>query len=820
MLLECITITTITITFDVSLIHEILDEFYAKGSELFLGHQPIDPDRYIWFAPPLYPTYMPCFFESRHIVEEKIIRNMAVFTSEDGSIIPNALVCNGRSDCKNSEDERLCSVCSADSLSICFEGCTFPECQCNSLYYQCQTGGCVHYDHVCDSFEDCPGGDDESDCHQKKIFHSFNNISIKNSYFNSLCDPPIGDMLMCRSKPQCYKSTAICHYDHSDGVMAHCQDGSHLGTGSLCQYVECPQQYKCSRSYCIPSRKVCDGVIDCPTGDDETSCVDYKCPGHMRCSGVIFCVPPHEICDGVAHCPQHDDEKCCQRCPADCTCKGTAIYCQDIKNLTVIDDLQSPSALILHNSLEVFIELYHQHWSKMQYVRLVALQHGTFGMLLHTEINLLLKGFLSVKILYLNHQGLNIIPAHFINAQNMTYFNLSHNEILTVKRNAFALTQHVKILSVAYNKLQTLFSHFTSDLKFLSHLFLNGNQLMNIPPDVFQQNVGLVMVRLDWYMVCCVVIEVKDCEPQNQFVSSCIHLIASVVHKTFIILQGYLVIISNVGALVIQFALVHSNITEKYLIICLTIADLIMGVYLLAIAHADLIYSGTFHNIISEWNNGIACVLFGLINFISSEISLIILSLLSFVRVISVDKVGEMSLMKSKIRKACICIWLIITTVGLFYVVYVLTNNMELRNNMCIFFGLSHQRLITNFERLFQVAFICINVLLLIVLSISMFGIMRVAAKSSQALKEISGQKHVKFYDARLQRTCFKLSMLFICNVLTWLPFLIVSILLLSGISVHERVLQWVIVLGIPLCATTDPILYNMATLKSYLNKT
>ena len=110
---------------------------------------------------------------------------------------------------------------------------------------------------------------------------------------------------------------------------------------------------------------------------------------------------------------------------------------------------------------------------------------------------------------------------------------------------------------------------------------------MNISADVFRENIGLIMVRSDWYMVCCVVIEVKDCEPQNQFVSSCTHLIVSVVKKTFLLLQGYLVIISNVGALVIQFALVHSNITEKYLIICLTIADLIMGVYLLDIAHVN-----------------------------------------------------------------------------------------------------------------------------------------------------------------------------------------------------------------------------------------
>ena len=475
---------------------EILEEFYAKGSKFFLGDQRIniDPDRYIWFAPPLYPTYMPCFAERRQIADEKIIQNLTVYTCEDGSVIPDALVCNGRSDCKNSEDETLCSICSADSLSTCFESCTFPNCQCYSFYYQCQRGGCVHYDHVCDSLVDCPDGDDESACQQKKIFYGFDKISIKKSYYVDLCDPPIGDMLMCRSNPQCYNSTAICHYDHSGGVMAHCEDGSHLGTGSLCRYIECPQQYKCSKSYCIPPRKVCDGIIDCPTGDDEISCAHYKCPGHMRCSGVSFCISPNEICDGIGHCPQHDDEKHCQRCSSGCKCKGTAIYCQDIKNLALVDDLQSPSALILHNSLEVFAELYNQHRSNMQYVWSVALRHGSLGTLLHTEINLLSKAFLSVKVLYLNHLGLHTIPPRFINAQYVTYFNLSHNAIHIVKRNAFALMQSVKILSLAYNKLQTLFSHFTSDLKCLSHFFLSGNQLVNIPADVFQENPGLVLV--------------------------------------------------------------------------------------------------------------------------------------------------------------------------------------------------------------------------------------------------------------------------------------------------------------------------------------
>ena len=233
------------------LIRDILTEFHAEGSQIILNHEEIDPDRHVWFSSPLYPAYIPCFAERIQVTYETIINNIGAFRCHDGAFIPSVLQCNGRADCTHSEDEQQCSICSQDSPRSCFDSCTFPNCHCDMFYYQCQSGGCVHYDHVCDLFVDCP--DDEHGCHQKKSFFHFNEISVRKSYFIGLCDPPIGDMLMCRSVSQCYNSSAICHYDHSGGVMAHCGDGSHLGTGSFCRYVECPEQYKCYTFYCIPS---------------------------------------------------------------------------------------------------------------------------------------------------------------------------------------------------------------------------------------------------------------------------------------------------------------------------------------------------------------------------------------------------------------------------------------------------------------------------------------------------------------------------------------------------------------------------------------
>ncbi len=40
--------------------------------------------------------------------------------------------------------------------------------------------------------------------------------------------------------------------------------------------VTCPVNYvKCPKSYCLSTNKVCDGVKDCPFGEDEVNCGRY-----------------------------------------------------------------------------------------------------------------------------------------------------------------------------------------------------------------------------------------------------------------------------------------------------------------------------------------------------------------------------------------------------------------------------------------------------------------------------------------------------------------------------------------------------------------
>ena len=166
----------------------------------------------------------------------------------------------------------------------------------------------------------------------------------------------------------------------------------------------------------------------------------------MRCLGVTCCVPPHEICDGISHCPRQEDEKYCQTCPQGCKCKGTAIYCNNVSTLSLSAELYSPLALILYNSYPLYLTFYQQYFDKMQYVHLVDVKHGSFVSLLDTNLQISQK-FLSVKVLYLNYQGLHTLYPYFINGPSITYLNLSNNVIWSVQRNAFSYLHNVKINS-------------------------------------------------------------------------------------------------------------------------------------------------------------------------------------------------------------------------------------------------------------------------------------------------------------------------------------------------------------------------------------
>ncbi len=97
-----------------------------------------------------------------------------------------------------------------------------------------------------------------------------------------------------------------------------------------CMLYECPLHFKCSISYCIHHMHVCDGIIDCPDGEDEHNklCTDHICHHMFKCVYGSHCLDITQLCDGIKHCNDEtisgEDESLCEakQCAPGCNCQG------------------------------------------------------------------------------------------------------------------------------------------------------------------------------------------------------------------------------------------------------------------------------------------------------------------------------------------------------------------------------------------------------------------------------------------------------------------------------------------------------------------
>ena len=258
---------------------------------------------------------------------------ISAFMCKDGMLIAQVFVCDGVKQCLKGEDEENCKIysvasrnCSPFSLSSHQDD--YCSSLCPDLFIACVNGQCIPYDALCNNYQDCEDGWDEVDCVHggfPMIKQKYEDKSDKDK------DTFIGqqefvDEFEC-TDVEIYSNVGICMFDLDEwGNWLYCKDGSHL---ERCHQVGCPNAYKCFESYCIPVRRVCDGLGDCPRGEDEQGCEHYMCPDLLQCRGNRgVCVPPWEVCDGTVHCKDFgEDEIYCFPCPPGMFCVGNAAMC-------------------------------------------------------------------------------------------------------------------------------------------------------------------------------------------------------------------------------------------------------------------------------------------------------------------------------------------------------------------------------------------------------------------------------------------------------------------------------------------------------------
>ena len=124
----------------------------------------------------------------------------------------------------------------------------------------------------------------------------------------------------------------------------------------------------------------------------------------------------------------------------------------------------------------------------------------------------------------------------------------------------------------------------------------------------------------------------------NAVFSSQFEMIANMGLRIAFWIVGFVVIIGNAFAIVTKSVelktkqLSNSILCQHFIIVSISLADFLMGVYLLAIASFSAVYSGYYGEVDHEWRTSIRCSIIGSLALISSEASCFLMTLLTAFR--------------------------------------------------------------------------------------------------------------------------------------------------------------------------------------------
>ncbi|XP_077989864.1 uncharacterized protein LOC144444325 [Glandiceps talaboti] len=745
--------------------------------------------------------------------------------------INKAFVCDGVNNCSDNSDEVNCSLICSSSSFHCLNGrcislsfycdfidhcgdnsdesqCVYPNCTSKQL--ACDNGQCVNISKQCDFIEDCLDGSDENEC--VKICRGFRCYSGTCLPHQTKCDG-IQDCMGNHQEDEvgcgfqdvlegtqnhcgtnefrcnfgnCIDRQWMCIYDFDEyGYQVGCRDVTHIQN---CDLFQCPAgMFKCPSSYCIPLHRRCDGVQDCAYGQDEQDCDkgSFMCQGDYKCHGSDNCIPLWQLCDGTKHCANGDDEILCDvLCPKNCQCNGYVIECINKELLYFPDDVDENT-------------------------RKITFIGNSFNM---SEVNV--SSYIFLGELDISNNKIGRIPAmtfrHLINLYSL---DLSNNMMRRLVDLIFFGLRNLQKLYLSNNGIIEIEEGAFDDLDNLHLLDLSGN-LFKMPSLVlFKPLVNLREIYTEAYKYCRLVRkyhQVDVCTPNAGVFSSCEDLMANKIQRSFVWILGLIAFCGNIFVIIWRIKKNDLKNVPNLLIWNLGVADLLMGIYLLIIASADMYYRGEYIQYDDFWRSSPLCSFAGFLSTLSSEVSVFTLTVMTIDRFVII--VFPFKCIRLKLKTCTFLIivgWIVVAVISFLPLVGIpyFGESFYGRSAVCLSLHLTNESTpgwefsVSIFLVLNSLSFIVIFVCYLLMYS-SIRRIRRASGrKSSQSSKEAA-------------TIAKRMTLIVLTDFCCWVPITIMGILALTDtVTIPGIVYAWTAVFILPFNSAINPILYTISTI-------
>ena len=484
-----------------------------------------------------------------------------------------------------------------------------------------------------------------------------------------------------------------------------------------------------------------------------------------------------------------------------------------------------------HNALvalemHVFVTLHKLHDLYLTDNKLVALDQRTFYML--TEL----------RYLYINKNKISHLEAGtFSNLFLLKILSVAFNQLTFLPFSIFEDLHSLIQLDISGNRLQTIpeIGHMT----LLNKIDLFGNPLAKVTKNMFSRIGNNIFIFADQPEVCiCYLNGSETCfntiKPSPYL--TCDQLLSSTAFTVFIWIIGCSAILGNVFVVWWKhFKQRTKNKVNSLLLSNLAVSDLLMGIYMIIIASADVYYGQYFPMNAEHWRSSVLCRIAGTLAITSSEASVLFVTFISIDRFITIR--FPFSIHKLHMRSTRLIatsVWAFSLTLGLAASILA-GRNSDFYDNSHVCIGLPlvqiiHPKtqtikaanivffedrgktieVIEGFDQspglYFSVAvFIAFNMFCFLLILVCYIGLIRAVSKTS---REAFRQKEM----AEEIRMTLKVSAIVLTDFFCWFPICLMGALVQIGlIELPNMVFAWAVTFVLPINSAINPFLYTIS---------
>lgn len=328
------------------------------------------------------------------------------------------------------------------------------------------------------------------------------------------------------------------------------------------------------------------------------------------------------------------------------------------------------------------------------------------------------------------------------------------------------------------------------------------------------------------FSYCLFAPHVRICHPFTDGLSSLQHLLVYPLLRFTVWIVAFLTCVGNVVVLIWRtlsekedsiLSLFIKNLSSMYLIGFLTklivdfsVSDLMMGIYLVTIGVHDISFRDNYINEAMGWMHSWQCTFSGFIAVVSSELSVLIIALITVERYRCITaNFRAVSKKNAKINIAAA--WIISISLAFYPIAHAFIKGERMfygTNSLCyplhiddpFFIGWEYSAII----------FLGINfpaVIIIMTLYIKMFLIIKHDRKYSRPVLK-SNQNDAGKEDAVLALRFF---FIVLTDCLCWIPIVVIKIIALLSVPISPTIYAWVIVFILPINSALNPIIYTLA---------